>query len=93
MLDKTTCRLISRTETLELEHKQVVALTLLSDNAGNVVKKSDILDAVWPDTVVSEDAIYVLINSLRNILKDNARKPKYIKTISGKGYLWALLIK
>ncbi|WP_171041051.1 winged helix-turn-helix domain-containing protein [Pseudoalteromonas aurantia] len=87
-LDKTTCRLISRTETLELEQKQVVALTLLSGNAGNVTKKSDILDAVWPDTVVSEDAIYVLINSLRNILNDNVRNPEYIKTISGKGYLW-----
>lgn len=83
-----TYQLWNKTECVQLEQKQVALLQLFVERSGKVVSKSDILDHVWPNRFVSEDAIYVLINSIRNALGDNAKSPEYIKTVSGQGYLW-----
>ena len=61
-------------------------LILLASKSGEVVTRSEILAALWPNIVVGDEVISQLIYSLRNALADDAKNPKYIETISKKGY-------
>ncbi|KZN29796.1 winged helix-turn-helix domain-containing protein [Pseudoalteromonas luteoviolacea] len=73
---------------VELDPKQYALLVLLLKFKHQDVSKTQILSEVWGQRVVSEDAIYVAVNGLRKLLGDDAKSPKYIKTISGVGYRW-----
>ena len=63
-------------------------LVLFNDNLGEIISKDTILSTIWHGKVVTEDAVYVLINSLRKVFNDKPKSPKYILTVSGKGYRW-----
>ena len=61
-------------------------LILLASKNGEVVTRGEILATLWPNMVVGDEVISQLIYSLRNALADDAKNPKYIETISKKGY-------
>jgi len=69
-----------------LEPQLMAVLQLLSANAGQVVTKDQLMEAVWPDVVVTENVLTRAISSLRKALGDNSANPKYIETISKTGY-------
>ena len=48
--------------------------------------KDALLAAVWPETVVSESVLTVAIRQLRRVLGDQARTPRFIETVHGRGY-------
>jgi DNA-binding winged helix-turn-helix (wHTH) protein len=50
------------------------------------VTKTALLEALWPKTVVGEDALAFQIQSLRRVLGDDAREPRYIATLHRVGY-------
>jgi tetratricopeptide (TPR) repeat protein len=54
--------------------------------AGQLVTKEALLEAVWPETVVSESVLQVAIRQLRQVLGDQARTPRFIETVHGRGY-------
>ena len=60
----------------------------LCKNRGNVVKTEDLFQEVWQEKYYEQDnnTVMVHIRHLREKLRDNSRKPKYIKTIWGVGY-------
>lgn len=45
-----------------------------------------LLETVWPATVVSESVLQVAIRKLRQVLGDQARTPRFIETVHGRGY-------
>jgi DNA-binding winged helix-turn-helix (wHTH) protein len=61
-------------------------LELLLDRRPAAVSRQEILDAVWPDVVVSDGSVTVLVNELRKALRDDARSPRWIRTLQGYGY-------
>jgi len=62
-------------------------LYLLASNAGTVVSRDRILDAVWGADFLGESNIIDRhVRSLRAKLQDDYRKPKYIETVAGAGY-------
>lgn len=61
-------------------------LVFLTKNAGTVVSRRQILDAVWQQDFVSDAAISGTIAKLRKALDDDARNPRYIDTLSMRGY-------
>jgi len=71
---------------LPLEPKALHALEVLILNRGRVVKKDELLDALWPDTIVSENSLTRCIAALRRQLGDNAREPRFIATVHTQGY-------
>ena len=71
---------------LKLKPKTVGVLWLLARQAGEVVTKNALLDALWPKTAVGEDALAFQIQALRRVLEDDARKPRYIATHHRVGY-------
>lgn len=69
-----------------LRPKTFELLKFLASAPGRVFSKADILAAVWPDTVVEEQAIFQCVNELRKVFGAKAA----IKTYPRKGYAWVL---
>lgn len=62
-------------------------LYLLASNAGTVVTRDRILDAIWGDDFLGESNIIERhVRSLRSKLQNDWRTPKYIETVAGMGY-------
>lgn len=69
-----------------LEPMVMRLLCLLAARAPEVVSRSELHDALWPDTVVGEDALARCLLKLRRALGDDARRPRYIETLPRRGY-------
>ncbi len=79
-------RLSRGEQVLQIEPKMMDVLVYLAHNAGEVVSKNDITDAVWPDLFITESVISRAIAGLRRALEDDARNPRFIETILKRGY-------
>ena len=77
---------------MELSKTEQKLLRLLIDNKGNTLSRSDLVDKIWTDGAeyVDENALSVTIKRLRDKLEETPSKPKYIKTVYGIGYSWAV---
>ncbi len=73
-------------ETIHLEPKAVAVLEILVRNEGKPVSRQELLDQVWADSIVSDDALTQVIIKLRKAFGDDSRKPSYIQTIPKRGY-------
>jgi len=69
-----------------LEPKMIEVLVCLADEAGEVVPKERLLQAVWPGTFVSDDVLKRSISELRRVFGDDAHQSQIIETIAKKGY-------
>lgn len=78
--------LASATGDVVILPKVMTLLLHLCRNSQKVVTFDELNDAIWPQEVVGDNAIYNLIGQLRKALGDSASKPKYIQTISKVGY-------
>lgn len=76
-------------EPVRLGSRATEILTLLVRNAGTLVTKAQILEQVWPDTVVVEANLSVHMSALRRALDDADAASPYIVTIPGRGYRFA----
>lgn len=65
-------------------------LRLLVENRGQVLPRDKLLDRVWDTEFVDENALSVAVKRLRDKLEDNPSKPRFIKTVYGLGYTWAV---
>jgi DNA-binding winged helix-turn-helix (wHTH) protein/tetratricopeptide (TPR) repeat protein/TolB-like protein len=73
-------------DAIRLRPKALSLLNLLAGNAGRVVTKQEIMDAVWPNVHVGDDSLFQCIRELRTALGDDQRQ--LIKLVSGQGYLF-----
>jgi DNA-binding winged helix-turn-helix (wHTH) protein/tetratricopeptide (TPR) repeat protein len=85
-LDLQDERLWRGQEVLHLHPKTFAVLRCLVQQAGQLVTKDALLAAVWPETAVSESVVTVAIRQLRRVLGDQARTPRLIETVHGRGY-------
>ncbi len=61
-------------------------LAALVARPGSVVSKQELMDAVWPDTFVTESSLLEAIGLVRQTLGDDCRQPVYIQTVHRRGY-------
>jgi DNA-binding winged helix-turn-helix (wHTH) protein/predicted ATPase len=85
-LDLHDERLWRGQEVIHLHPKTFAVLCCLATQAGQLVTKDALLAAVWPETVISESVLTVAIRELRRVLGDQARAPRFIETVHGRGY-------
>src|ERR1700722_13608361 len=71
--------------TIDLRPKALEVLRYLVQNAGRLVSKQELFEAVWPDVTVSDDSLVQCIRELRQKLSDDDRR--LIKTVARRGYL------
>jgi DNA-binding response OmpR family regulator len=73
---------------VELTGYEFALLRVLAERAGRVLSREQILDLAKGNAEeVYDRSIDVQISRLRQKLEDNARQPRYLKTIRGTGYL------
>ena len=72
--------------TVHLEPKVMEVLVCLAQHAGEPVPKEELLQAVWPDTFVTDDVLKRSISELRRVFEDDARESRIIQTIPKRGY-------
>lgn len=71
---------------VRLEPKVMQVLVCLAEHHGELVTKEQLIRAVWADTFVTDDVLTRAVSELRRILKDDAKQPHMIETISKNGY-------
>ena len=85
--------LIRDGEAQPVEPKAFRVLLFLLRNPGRLVKKDEILNAVWDDCAVSDNSLTRSIATLRKLLCDDAREPRYIATVQTVGYRFLLPVE
>lgn len=73
-------------EAVHVEPKVMALLAYLAGQAGRVVGREELLSAVWPGVIVGDEALSQAIIKLRKALRDDAQAPRYVETISKRGY-------
>jgi len=84
--DDNVFRLVADGVPVSLEPKALRLLLYLIQNRGRLVRKQELLDAVWADTSVTESALTRSIGLLRKALDDDSREPRFIETVPTAGY-------
>jgi DNA-binding winged helix-turn-helix (wHTH) protein/TolB-like protein/Flp pilus assembly protein TadD len=78
--------LLRGTDEVYLQPKNFETLVYLVEHHGHLVKKNELLDALWADTYVTENALTRCIKEVREALQDDAHQPRFIKTVPRIGY-------
>jgi DNA-binding winged helix-turn-helix (wHTH) protein/TolB-like protein/Tfp pilus assembly protein PilF len=73
-------------EEVHLSGKAFALLELLLQHRPNAVKRQEIFAQVWAGTFVSPSNLATLAQEIREALGDDARRPRFLKTIFGYGY-------
>ena len=85
-LDATNECLWQGVEAIALRPKAFAVLKHLVEHPGQLVTKQQLLEAVWPDTFVTDAVLKDSIRQLREALGDDASSPRYIETAHRRGY-------
>ena len=77
---------------VELSKTEQKLLRLLVEHRGQTLTRAALVDRIWTDGAeyVDENALSVTVKRLRDKLEDMPSKPRYIKTVYGLGYTWAV---
>lgn len=87
-LDFTAGRFEKNGTPIELSRREQALLRLLVANAGNTLPRALLLDRVWGDDFVEENALSVAVKRLRDKLEDDPARPVRLRTVYGIGYRW-----
>ncbi len=79
-------RIVQNGQTVELEPKVMRVLLCLAREPGAVRTRDELLEEVWPGTVVTDHVLTRAISHLRQAFGDSPQQPRYIQTISKSGY-------
>ena len=71
---------------VDLRPKTWELIRYMVERPGELLSKQELIDAVWPDTIVTEASLNQAIRELRKALGDDARKPKFIETVHRRGF-------
>jgi DNA-binding winged helix-turn-helix (wHTH) protein/tetratricopeptide (TPR) repeat protein len=85
-VERHTFQAFKADQVISLEPKTLRLLLFLVENRGRLIEKEEILDAIWPGTHVTENALTREIGKLRKSLGDDPKAPKYIETVHTRGY-------
>lgn len=76
-------------ESVRLSGKAFQLLELLLAARPNPVEKSELFARLWPETFVSEANLASLIKEIRAAIGDDARAPRYVRTVHRFGYAFS----
>jgi TolB-like protein len=80
---------------VKLERIPMELLMFLAANPGRLILRSELVDRIWGKNhfLQDEGAINTAVRKLRAALADNAEKPRFIETVTGKGYRFTASIR
>jgi len=87
-LDLRAYQLRRSGRTLKLERIPMEVLCLLVERQGQLVTREEIIEKLWGKDVFldTDNAINTAIRKIRQVLKDDSEQPRFIQTVTGRGY-------
>src|SRR3954465_5581013 len=86
-IDVLNRKVLAGDHELHLTSLEQALLYLLAANAGSVLTREQILDALWgTDFVIESNVVDRHVRALRAKLQNDWHKPRYIETVAGAGY-------
>ena len=82
LLDVEERRLVRGNDEVRLRGKLFDTLRVLVENSGRLVRKDELMRAVWPDSVVEENNLDHCVSRLRKLL----HPARFIETVPRHGY-------
>src|SRR5215813_1299431 len=79
-------QLLRNSAVVPLRGKVFETLCVLVENAGRLVRREELLQALWPDSIVEENNLTQSISILRKALGESAAGQAYIETVPRIGY-------
>src|ERR1700730_14608303 len=73
---------------LKLEKIPMELLALLAESNGRLVSRDEIVEKIWGKDVFldTEHGINTAIRKIRQALGDDSEQPRFVQTVTGKGY-------
>lgn len=71
---------------IDLPPRAFQVLGYLIEHRDRLVPKQELIEALWKDTFVTDDALVQAVTALRRALGDDADEPRYIRTKARVGY-------
>ena len=89
-LDIKTGELRRHDRKIPLQQQPFQILVLLLEHAGEMVTRDEIRERLWSsDTIVEfEHGVATALKKLRQALGDHASRPRYVETLTRRGYRW-----
>lgn len=69
-----------------LRQKAFQVLIYLLEHRERLVSKNELIEIIWKDTAVTDDALVQCIKEIRRTIGDSSQQPRFIKTIPKSGY-------
>jgi len=85
-LDEANALLLRNGTPVALAPKPFAVLCALARTPGSLVTKNAMLDLVWGHRFVTESVLKTAISEARAALDDDPKGPRYIETVSRRGY-------
>jgi DNA-binding winged helix-turn-helix (wHTH) protein len=85
-LDSDTRQLFGDGAEIHLPRKAFDLLATLLAHRPRVMNKDELHAVLWPDSHVDGAGLNVLVGEVRRALGDDARRPRFIRTVHGVGY-------
>jgi hypothetical protein len=89
VFDSNTREVVREGRPVPLSPKAFGLLELLVRRRPDAVSRDEIHEHLWPNVFVSPANLANLVVELRAALGDNARKPRFVRTVSRFGYAFA----
>ncbi|MEO7539836.1 MAG: winged helix-turn-helix domain-containing protein [Pyrinomonadaceae bacterium] len=71
---------------IPLTPKAFDTLCILVENNGHLLEKNRLMELLWADAFVEEGNLADNISKIRQALGDSRKEPRFIETVSGRGY-------
>ncbi len=87
-LDQRAYELRRAGRILKLERIPMELLLLLAERRGQLVTRDQIIERIWGKDVFldTDNSINAAIRKIRQVLKDNPEQPRFVQTVTGRGY-------
>jgi DNA-binding winged helix-turn-helix (wHTH) protein len=86
VFDSDTRQFSRSGEVLHTSPKAFRLLEILLTSRPKAFSKKELLESIWPDTFVDEGNLATLVTEIREILGDDARHSRFLRTVYGFGY-------
>lgn len=73
---------------LNLTAREMVLFRFFLEHPGQVFTKEQLYHQVWNENLVDDNTIMVYIKRIREKIEDDSKKPAYLKTVRGIGYIF-----
>lgn len=86
-------QLLREGKPVPLAPKSYDTLLLLLESHGHLVEKNELLNRLWPDSVVEEVGLAHAISQLRKALRDGTDGSSFIETVPKRGYRFSVPVE